>query len=184
MISSSASLAIVLRESSDTRLMLLRLLIVREPARLRPAPPPFALGKPFELPGGDPGEFGRTSDCRYGLTLAPAPAGRGPRAIRGPRRRSPAVVLVGVPDGGVAVLVGDGLREPEGVVPRGVLERRIVEGTAVGGGVPADSSSTFGSMKWAGRGTGGGDSGSGGGSLNWGRGGRSSVSGGGSLNVG
>ena len=112
MISSSASLAIVLRESSDTRLMLLRLLIVRDPARFSAAPPPFALGKPLELPGGDPGEFGRPNDWRYGLTLAPA--GRGPRARRGPRRRaaSAAVALVGVADGGVAVFVGEGLLLP------------------------------------------------------------------------
>ena len=64
--SSSASLAIVLLDSSETRLMLLRLLIVdvREPARFRFAPPEPPLGNPFEPGGGDPGELGRTSDWR------------------------------------------------------------------------------------------------------------------------
>ena len=68
MISSSASLAIVRRDSSDTLLMLLRFDIARvpDPARLKfaPAPPPLLLGNTPWLPGGDPGEPGRPANWR------------------------------------------------------------------------------------------------------------------------
>ncbi len=45
--------------------MLLRLpaVDVREPARFKFAPPP-PFGNPLPLPGGEPGELGRTSDWR------------------------------------------------------------------------------------------------------------------------
>lgn len=168
MISSSASLAIVLRDSSDTLLMLLRFAIVRvpDPARFKFAPFPLLLGNTPWLPGGDPGD------------LAPVPTGRGPRERRGPRRP------VAPPVAPVMLFDGDGLREPPGAVTRGELERRRDAGTAVAvTGLGAGRSSAGGSAKCAGR-AGGGVSGSGGGSLNCGRGGRSSVSGGGSLNVG
>ena len=72
-----------------------------------------------------------------------------------------------VADVGVALLLGEGLREPDGgEITRGEAERRKDGGTAdAAGGDAGASSSSEGSTKCGGRGIGG-DSGSGGGSLN------------------
>lgn len=202
--SSSASLAIVLRENSDTRLMLPRLACpppyVRELLRDKPvAPPPFTPGEPGREP---------PVDCRLRLLtmlLTEPPDTLGPRARRGPRRRFTSVI-VGVVGDGVMGFVGEGLRElcagTRGDAGR-LLPGLSAGGMCAwgGGGEIVSSRSGGGSLNAgglvggeAGSGGGGanagmgmlptGDSTSGSGSLNIGRGGRSSVSGGGSLNMG